>query len=160
MEDESSLCSTFIFFRCLGGVLCMGPERGEGNSTVSLFFNTIFFTFVTMPLVKLLCRSPVFSASALDISRLQKALCTAWNVPSSVLKIVALDVPQQNSTESIYVDVRLSQRTKKDTRNFSHTHEVSHIYTKFLTYTRNFSHIYEISHIHTKFHMHTKPDTR
>ena len=41
-----------------------------------------------------------------------------------MLKIVALDVPQQNySTESIYVDVRLLRRSRK-------THKISHADTQ------------------------------
>ena len=67
MEDESSLCSTFIFFRCLGGVLCMGPERGE-NRFVVFQHNFFHFCYDTPCLSSNFCVEVQFSAISVSDS--------------------------------------------------------------------------------------------
>ena len=146
MEDESSLCSTFIFFRCLGVGFCVWAQRGgreiEPRNRFVVFQHNFFHA----------SRQTFLSTSSFQRVSSQHFKTTKSTMYSMECTIECAENCSVRCASAEFDGIDLRRRTSFSMNKERHT--------KFLTYTRNFSHIYEISDIHTKFHMHTKPDTR
>ena len=132
------LCVVLSYFFVVWVGFCVWAQRG--GRTVSLFFNTIFFTFVTIHHAS---RQTSVSKSSFQRVSSQHFKTTKSTMYSMECTIECAENCSVRCASAEFDGIDLRRRTsfstnkEKDTRNFSHTHEISHAHKTRYALKRN-----------------------